>query len=317
MKVSICITVKNEERWIAALLDSLLEQSIKPDEVVIVDGDSTDKTAEIIKHYQKKNKEIKLLIEKGGIAHGRNTAIEIAKYPVIAQIDSGCVAKPDWLEKITEPLKYETVGVSAGFYVISSGTSLQKAMSLYLGTHPKRFSQQTFLPSARSVAFKREVWEKVGGYDEKLDKGGEDTKFFVSCVKNKIRMARVGEAKVIWKEIKDLTLKEYFWKIFSYAKGDFRTRIWMYPIPNTMSHNIKIIIVLLRYLAALALLIYALINSPFFYPLAGLAVLYIFWSVWKFRDIPNSWKVRVLIPIIQITSDIAVMSGFIYGLARK
>ena len=289
MKISTCITVKNEEGWIGALLDSLLTQSRKADEIVIVDGCSTDKTTEIIKHYQKKDKNIKLLIEPGGIAHGRNTAIEIAKYPIITQIDAGCVAKPDWLQKITEPLKYDTVGVSAGFYVISAGSSLQKAMALYLGVHPRRFDAVNFLPSARSVAFKKDVWEKVGGYDEKLDKGGEDTKFFVSCVKNEIRIARVGDAK---------------------------TKIWIYPIPGVMSHNIKIFYIFIRYLMGISLLIYSFTNPPFFWPLAGLFVLYIFWSVWKFRDIVNSWKVRVWIPIIQIISDIAVMMGFASGLIK-
>lgn len=338
MKVCICITVKNEERWIGLLLDSLLAQSRKADEIVIVDGCSTDKTREIIKHYQKKNKRslpsfdgknIKLLVERGGIAHGRNTAVEIAKYAIIAQIDAGCVAKPDWLEKLIRPFELshppgvhsatlresETgVGVSAGFYEMPASSSLQKAMNLYLGVHPKRFDPVNFLPSARSVAFKKEVWEKIGGYDESLEKGGEDTKFFVSCVKKEIRIARVGDAKVIWEEIKYLSLTDFFLKIFNYAKGDAKTKVWTFPIPGIMSHNIKVLFIYIRYILALGLLFYSFTSPSFFYLAVGLFVLYIFWSVWKFRDILNSWKVRVWIPAVQIVSDMAIMLGFLYGI---
>ncbi|MCX6706306.1 MAG: glycosyltransferase [Candidatus Woesebacteria bacterium] len=319
MKVSICITIKDEEKWIGALLDSLALQSKKADEIVIVDGGSTDKTVEIIKHYQKKNRNIKLLVEEGGIAHGRNTAIEIAKYPIIVQIDAGCIAEKDWLEKLVRPFELSQepeagVGVSAGFYIMPSSSFLQKAMNLYLGIHPKRFDPANFLPSARSVAFKKEVWEKVGGYDESLEKGGEDTKFFISCVKTGIRIARVGDAKVIWEETAGYGIKNFFLKIFNYAKGDAKTKLWIYPIPGIMSHNIKILFVFIRYLLGLGLLIISFTNPPFFYFVLGLFVLYIFWSVWKFRDICKSWQVRVWIPIVQIVSDIAVMLGFLYGI---
>lgn len=315
MNISICITVKDEERGVGALLDSLLVQTKKADEIVIVDGGSIDKTVEIIRHYQKKNKEIKLLTEKGGIAHGRNTAIEIAKYPIIAQIDAGCIAKPNWLEKLVRPFELShlthlggdlrppseeyQVGVSAGFYEMIANSSLQRAMNLYLGVHPKRFNPSTFLPSARSVAFKKEVWEKIGGYDEKLEKGGEDTKFFISCVKNQIRMARVGDARVIWEETADYGVKDFFLKIFNYAKGDAKTKIWIHPIPGIMSHNIKILLVFIRYSLAVLLL--------FYYPmvLVLLVLLYLFMAFKK----AGFWGIP-----LQIVSDMAVMLGFLYGI---
>ena len=89
MNISICITTFNEEGSIGPLLDSLLAQTKKAEEIVIVDGGSTDKTVEIIRHYQKKDRRIKLLTEKCSRAKGRNIGIEIAKNEIIAITDAG------------------------------------------------------------------------------------------------------------------------------------------------------------------------------------------------------------------------------------
>jgi len=314
MNISICITVLNEEKSIGSLLDSLLIQTKKADEIVIVDAGSEDRTPEIIKHYQKKDRSIKLLVEKGGIAHGRNAAIEIARYPIIAQIDAGCIAENDWLEKLVKPLEYDQVGVSAGFYTMTANSSLQKAMSVYLGIPPERFDTVSFLPSARSVAFKKEVWEKIGGFNEKLAHGGEDTQFFYSCVKTGIRTARVGEAKVIWEEIGNLTFKKFLGKLFNYSKGDAKAGIWYHPVQALASHNIKISLIFLRYFLGLFLLIYSYFMPVLLHLLVILVLLYLFYSVWKWCDVISNWRGRLWLPVIQISSDIAVMAGFVSGL---
>src|SRR5260221_12583418 len=98
MKVSVCITTFNEEKSIEKLLKSILSQTKVPDEIVIVDGGSTDKTVEIIKKFGK----AKLIISKGAsISRGRNLAVKNAKYSMIAMTDAGCVCERHWLERIS------------------------------------------------------------------------------------------------------------------------------------------------------------------------------------------------------------------------
>lgn len=320
MNISVCITVLNEEGSIGKLLDSLLVQTKKADEIVIVDGGSNDKTAEIIRHYQNlpagRQGKIKLLIEKGGIAHGRNVAIEIAKYPVIVSIDAGCIAEKDWLEKLVKPLEYEKVGVSAGFYTMAANSPLQRVMGVYLGIPPERFDPVSFLPSTRSVAFKKEVWEKVGGFDEKLTNGGDDTKFFYSCVKSGIRIARVGEAKVIWEEIDHLTFKDFAGKLFNHARGDARAGIWYHPVQALASHNIKVSFIFLRYILTMVLIILWLNGSFSTLYLSILVSLYLLYPIWKWRDVIKGWRGRLWLPVVQVASDMSVMSGFVSGLLK-
>jgi len=317
MNISICITVLNEEKGIGALLDSIFAGSKKPTEVVIVDGGSKDKTVEIIHHYQKKHRNIKLLVEKGGIAHGRNTSIELAESEVIVQIDAGCVAKPDWLEKITEPFVNKNVDIVAGFYEMPAATPLQAAINVFHGVSPQRFNSRTFIPSARSVAFRKAVWEKIGGYNEKLKRAGEDTLFFYEAVKNKFRIVRVGEARVVWEEVKNLTLRKSLKKFFSYAKGDAGSGIWWDPNKQLASHNIKISLIFIRYFIGLALI--ALSFLGYISPLAILilAILYLIYPIYKWRDIIKTWQGKLWLPVVQISSDFAVMCGFISGIINR
>lgn len=166
MKISICLTIYNEELSIGTLLKSLLGQTKKANEIVIIDGGSKDKTVEIIRHFQKKDKTIKLLVQKCSRAEGRNIGVEIAQNEIIAITDGDCVAQKDWLVKITEPFVNKEVDISAGFYKMVAKNPMQKALSVFLGVTPSKFSIR-FLPSTRSMAFCKEAWERIGGFPEK------------------------------------------------------------------------------------------------------------------------------------------------------
>jgi len=316
-KISVCITVLNEEKNIYSLLESLIKQTHKPYEIVIVDGGSNDKTLEFIKHFCKKYKYIKYIVEKGSIAHCRNVSIDIAEGDIIAITDAGCVPKKDWLRNLCYPFKYKDIGLVAGFYNMISENSLQKVASVYLGVPPARFDPKSFLPSARSVAFRKKVWEDVGGFDEKLEKGGEDTSFFYNSMKSGVKILRVKEARVDWVEIRQMNFKDIIGKFFVYAKGDGQVNIWWHPAKQLSSHNIKISLIFLRYLIGLILIIFVFSGK---FPLSVflfIVVIYLFWPVFKWRDVVGENKARLWFPLVQISSDLVVMWGFLKGLIGK
>jgi glycosyltransferase involved in cell wall biosynthesis len=311
MNISICIITLNEEGTIASMLDSLLGQTKKAKEIIIVDGMSTDKTIEIIRHYQKKYGGIKLLVEKCNRAKGRNLGIEIAKGDIIATTDAGCVIHKDWLQKLTAPFATGRVDVSAGFYRMTGNSAFQKAASVYLGTSLRKFDNR-FLPSSRSLAFTKKILEEVGGFPENLEGTVEDTQFNKKLLKANAKISRVKDAIVEWGM--PTRLGEFYSKVFGYAKGDALTNIWIFPGKGLMSHNIKSLFILLRYVAGFIFLVLSL-KFPYLVPYLLICLFaYFIWSYRKvFLEFGN-WKVALWGPILQIASDFAVMGGFLSGL---
>ncbi len=311
MNISICIITLNEDGVIATLLDSLLNQSRKANEIIIVDGGSIDKTIDIIRHYQKKYGGIKLLVEKSTRAGGRNIGIEIAKGDVIATTDAGCIADKNWLKNLTAPFATGRVDVSAGYYKMTGKSSLQKAESVYLGVRPRKFNN-SFLPSTRSMAFTKRIWEELGGFPENIEGTVEDTMFNKKLIKSHAKVSRVKDAIVEWGMPEKLT--EFFWKVFGYARGDALTKIWLFPGKGLASHNIKSLFILFRYLFGFSLLILSL-KFPFLLPYLIICIFAYF--LWAFRKIYlefGDYRVAIWGPVLQVTSDMAVIGGFTSGI---
>src|SRR5216684_4436493 len=96
--VSVVSTVLNEEQDIDRLVTSLMEQTLAPAEVIIVDGGSTDGTWERLLAAKAKYRNLipifdescRLRISQGPIARGRNEAIRATSSEMVACADAGC-----------------------------------------------------------------------------------------------------------------------------------------------------------------------------------------------------------------------------------
>ena len=163
MKVSLITTVFNEAGNIMQFLESYRNQTKYADEFIILDGGSTDRTAEIIRKFAQDNPylHIDLLIDEscnkkqvnGPIARGRNRAIECSRNDVVAVTDAGCLLTPTWFEQITVPFQSSHVDIVAGWYSANITNDFQ---ALYASTYMRTLAQidpDTFLPSSRSIAF--------------------------------------------------------------------------------------------------------------------------------------------------------------------
>ena len=212
LKVSLVATVKDAAEHVAAFLEAVAAQTRPPDEVVIVDGGSTDGTLDVLR-----GNDAVTLIEAPGanIARGRNLAVEAAAHDVIAVSDADCIPEPTWLERLLEPIA-RGADVSMGYYRPLGDSLLQVAAASVL-PDPEELRQEKFMPSSRSVAFSRSAFRAAGGYPEWLDIG-EDMFLDHAWRDLGLRMELVPDAIVRWR-IRP-TLGETWRQYARYARGD-------------------------------------------------------------------------------------------------
>ncbi|MBN8592955.1 MAG: glycosyltransferase [Anaerolineae bacterium] len=168
--ISLIATVLNEGDHLHRLMRSIAAQTQPPDEIVIVDGGSRDHTVALLHEYAR-TLPLRVIVEPGAnISRGRNVAIAAAQGDIIAVTDAGVVLAPDWLAQITRLLLADPALVwVGGFFDGEATTPFELAMSATVLPLVDEINPATFLPSSRSVAFRKTAWSAVGGYPEWLD----------------------------------------------------------------------------------------------------------------------------------------------------
>ncbi len=104
--VSIIIPVYNSEKWIERCIESLVTQTYENIELIFVDDGSTDKSVEIIKHYQKSFNYIRLTsINHSGQSVARNQGISIANGQYVCFVDSDDYITKDYCELLVTAIE--------------------------------------------------------------------------------------------------------------------------------------------------------------------------------------------------------------------
>jgi glycosyltransferase involved in cell wall biosynthesis len=217
--------VRNEQESLPGLLDSLAEQTVQPGEVVVVDGGSTDRTVEVARSYEGRLP-VRVIVRPGtNISEGRNAAIEAARYGVIAATDGGLRLDFDWLDRLTAPLLDETrrVDVVSGWFTADPRTPFERAMGATVLPALEDVDPDKFLPSSRSVAFRKEAWREAGGYPEWLDYC-EDLVFDFALREQGKRFAFAPDAVAHFRPRPDL--RSFYVQYYRYARGDGKADLW-------------------------------------------------------------------------------------------
>jgi hypothetical protein len=203
--VSVVVTVLNEAQDIARVVSSLLAQEPSPAEVIVVDGGSTDGTWEWLASAQAQDSRLRAIRDEtcslkfsaGPVSRGRNVAIAAATQQVIACADAGCTYAPDWLRNLTAAIVAGRAEYALGGSCIDAqGATVWDVASAPFFSIRLSPGAPTKSCTARSMAFTRGLWERVGRFPESV-LVGEDTLFDAEA-RRQTQPAFVSNAKALY-----------------------------------------------------------------------------------------------------------------------
>lgn len=231
--MSVVVTVLNERRSLGHLLPALSAQLGPEDELLVVDGGSNDGTTDVVRYAAREDPRIRLLVVPGaGISRGRNEGVTAAHNEIVACTDAGCTPSPGWLEAFRSAIEdAPEAGLWTGVYEVSRRTVVESAMAAAGYPEPAELAHPTWLsraytrvlgqafdatmPTGRSMAFRTDVWKRVGGFREDLATGEDVT--FGRAVAAEHRPVLVRDAVVAWTQ--RTRLRETVTMYFRYGQG--------------------------------------------------------------------------------------------------
>lgn len=180
-RVTVVIAGHNEQDSIERCVVSLREQSLKPDEIIVVSDGSTDRMPEVLHDLQRRGliQEVHCTQLRAGKSAAVNLAVGRATGDIIVNVDCDCTFDRHALRDIVEPFVDPQVGGVAGNIIVRNAkTSLITAcqaieymISISQGKQAADLTNQMTCVSGAFGAFRRSALERVGGLDSG---GGED-----------------------------------------------------------------------------------------------------------------------------------------------
>ena len=176
-KVSIYIPAYNAEKTIKYCIESVVNQSKKFDEIIVIDDKSTDNTLKILEEFSNIN-----IIKNNtnmGLGYNRNLGMKISSNSIVASIDADVVLNTRWLEIMIN-------NISKNHNTMFGGKMTEKLIeNKFNAWRAKYYSQNwgkkfifnpPFLYGCNTL-LKKSAWKNVNGYDENLKTNGEDVDF--------------------------------------------------------------------------------------------------------------------------------------------
>jgi len=232
VKISIIICSYNRDFYILDALESLKKQNESKEnfEIIVVNNNSTDKTEEKCKKFERENPDLNFVYKverKQGLSFARNTGIEISNTPLVAFIDDDAIAEEDYvtnlIKNFAEYPKYEAIGGKV--IPIYPENKEPEWMSNYIqrlvskvddGEIKGEFKNK--YPVGCNMAFRKEVFNEIGGFNTDLTLRSDDKYIFYKFKKAKKKTLYVPEL-IVHHNIEDFRLTPKFINKLSRLNG--------------------------------------------------------------------------------------------------
>ncbi len=329
-RISVIIPVKNGAAHIKELLDSLMQVDYDKNmlEIIVVDGNSTDNTREIVLRYP-----VKLLLEeRPGLNAARNTGIKNCEGEIIAFTDADCIVPKNWLNKIVVNFRDFHVGCVGGNVV------------RYHNNFLSHYSDESFIPVMRifrrrevlnhikppqkypagcNMALKRDILDNVGLFDEEIKYGFDEVELVERICREGYKMVLDPEVLVMHKHRS--TLRELLKQNFNYGKGlglmlrkkgikSIFSKWLLLGIFSFFAWSSAVLALVIHIFLTSSLISQMILQVMLLLPLFGLMIFYGYQTIQK-RD--KKYQRIVIYPIIDIARALAFIFGGIYQLFKK
>lgn len=160
--ITVAISVYRAERYIRECLHSLLAQTIRNFEILIVEDPPFDRTKEIIDAFEDKGIRYFRNQRHLGISKSRNRCIELANGKYVFFTDDDCIVSENWIEQgLNSLLKSDCVGVEGKTYYVSEEYKPTRSDGVIASKKGEQFM-------TCNIAYKKSVLESIGGFDERF-----------------------------------------------------------------------------------------------------------------------------------------------------
>ncbi len=188
LKLSVIICTYNREKYLPLAIEALLKQkciNLSDFEIIIVNNNSTDNTENIALSEQKKSKEINIIYvteQKQGLSNARNKGIEVANGTLLAFLDDDAFACENYIQRVFDFFeKYKDAKAVGGRILLHFEVQKPDWYTNYLGSllgyfnpwNELRVFNKKQYPRGSNMVYKRELFDKYGGFNPELGRKGE------------------------------------------------------------------------------------------------------------------------------------------------